>query len=325
MWHEVWESVRSYLIASLVLLFATALAMVAILRRGLAPLAKLAEEASKISLQQWHFHPPQSARAVTELEPLSAALQSTISRLQRSFEQQRRFTSDAAHELKTDLAIIKSSLQLLALRPRSPQDYQRGLDVCLTDTLRLERTVAEMLTLARVESAGPLADTRAADCDLSPILREVVEQFASLAALRKVHVLVDAPPVARVRLREEDARILCTNLFLNALQHSRFGSEVHVFIEDAADATVLRVIDHGDGVPPEALPHVFEPFFRSDASRNRKTGGTGLGLAICKGICDRAGGAITLRSLPGIGTEAEARLPQPLPAPASAAPAFSHA
>jgi signal transduction histidine kinase len=142
-WSEIWEAVRFYSIASLLLLTATGLGMSWLLRRSLAPLGALAEEAARISAQQWQFHPQESARAMVELAPLTNALEATLHRLERSFAQQKRFTSDAAHELKTDLAIAKSSLQLLAMRRRSPEAYVRGLEICLADTERLERTVSE--------------------------------------------------------------------------------------------------------------------------------------------------------------------------------------
>ena len=308
-WSEVIEAVRFYSIASLLLLMATGGAMAWILRRSLAPLAELAGEASRISGQQWQFHAPESARAVTELAPLTAALESALGRLQRSFEQQRRFTSDAAHELKTDVAIAKSSLQLLAMKPRTTEDYAQGLETCITDTLRLERTVAEMLTLARVEHGGVDVSSTAA-LDLSLCLRNVVGQFETFAELRRVHVDVSAADSVLAAVYEEDGRILCSNLLLNALQHSRPNSTVSVRLAGEGGSAVLVVRDHGAGIAPEALPHVFEPFFRGDSSRNRKTGGTGLGLAICKGICDKAGGRIEISSETGAGTQVTATLPR---------------
>ena len=317
LWGEVWEAVRFNALASLVLLTATGIGMTWFLRRSLAPLAELAEEASRISAQRWQFHPRESARAVIELSPLILALEETLRRLQRSFEQQRQFTSDAAHELKTDLAIAKSSLQLLAMRPRSPEEYERGLEVCLADTLRLERTVAEMLTLARVESAEA-SPSPGAGCDLNLHLHTVVAQLASLAELNQVIVRTDAPCRTQVALSEQDARLLCTNLLLNALQHSRPRTEVQARLHRSAGLVTLTIRDQGRGIAPAALAHVFEPFYRGDAARDRRTGGTGLGLSICKGICEKAGGQITISSEPGRGTEVSVRLPTVVAEPVQA-------
>lgn len=310
-WSEVWEAVRFYALASLILLTATGFAMAWFLRRSLAPLAALANEASKISAQQWRFHPQESALAMAELAPLTMALESALKRLQRSFEQQQRFTSDAAHELKTDLATAKSSLQLLAMRRRSPEDYERGLEVCLSDTLRIEQTVMKMLTLARVEydnSDAPPVEGRASS-DLTDSLYEVVHRVENFAELRQVLVTIDTPERTRVGISEENSRLLCTNLLLNALQHSHPSTEVSATLRESGGWITLTIDDRGEGISPESLPHVFEPFYRGDPSRDRRTGGTGLGLAICRGICEKAGGKISIQSRHGEGTKVTVRLP----------------
>src|SRR5215469_5275454 len=125
-WRQVMKTVRFYAIATVLLLAVTGAAMAWFLRRGLAPLKELAEEAGRISAQQWSFHPPESARQTQELAPLNSALEGALGRLQEAFSRQRRFTSNAAHELKTDIAVAKSSLQLLNMRSRTPEEYQQG-------------------------------------------------------------------------------------------------------------------------------------------------------------------------------------------------------
>ena len=309
-WSEIWEAVRFYAVASLVLLATSGIAMTGFLRRSLSPLGELAAEASKISAQQWQFHPRDSARAMIELAPLTEALESAVKRLQRSFEQQRRFTSDAAHELKTDLATAKSSLQLLAMRKRTLEEYGRGLEVCLTDILRIEDTVAKMLTLARVEYAYDRAGVHSGSgSDLTLLLQEGITQLESLAELKQVVVRINSPQRILVAISEQDSRLLCINLLLNALQHSLPRTEVKTEVMKSDGWVRLRIVDQGTGIPAEALPHIFEPFFRQDSSRDRRSGGTGLGLAICKGICERAGGVISIRSELGQGTEVSVRLP----------------
>jgi signal transduction histidine kinase len=112
----------------------------------------------------------------------------------------------------------------------------------------------------------------------------------------------------------EDCSLLLSNLLLNALQHSLPGSAVEVRLAQQADAVEVQIQDHGEGIDPAALPHVFDRFYRGDPSRARATGGTGLGLAICKAITERAGGSIVLASQPGPdlpnqGTTVTVRLP----------------
>ncbi len=134
-WHEVLEAVRFFAVATLVLLSATALLLVWVIRRDLQPIHDLAHAAERITGADWNFTAPESATRTKELRPLAGALEAALSRLQQSFAQQKRFTADAAHELKTDVAIVKSSLQLLSMRMRTAEEYKAGLGRGLT-TLR---------------------------------------------------------------------------------------------------------------------------------------------------------------------------------------------
>lgn len=307
--HDVFKAVRFYASATIVLLILTSVAMIWLLRRDLAPLHQLAGEAEKISARNWIFTAPAAAEETVELAPLAHAIEAALSRLQFSFEQQRRFTSDAAHELKTDVAIAKSSLQLLTMRSRSVAEYQRGLELCLDDCTRLERTVLEMLTLARVEQAPTKRPGEAPGCSLQTCLETGLRQTATFAELRRVHVVPHINGPAWVRLDERDGVLLCSNLLLNALEHSPEDSLVKVELTNDANSVTLTIEDEGEGIAERDLPFIFEPFYRGDPSRNRKSGGTGLGLAICKAICERAGGAVDVRNRQGSGAEALVTLP----------------
>jgi signal transduction histidine kinase len=309
-WREVFEAVRFSVIATLGLLGVTALIMVWLVRRSLAPLHELASQAERASLREGSFEPPESARHTAELKPLAAALESALARLQRSLEQQRRLTNDAAHELKTDLAIAKSSIQLLAMRTRSAAEYQRGLEVCLEDYARLEATVQQMLTLARVEHHDGIDRSTPASCDLRACLEATIHQSRQLAELRQIKVHAGQAEQAIVPIEKRDGLLVCSNLLLNALQHSMPQATVEIGIGYAEGDVILTVRDRGEGLAEEDLPHIFEPFYRGDPSRNRKSGGTGLGLAICKAICERAGGGIRIVNRPGGGAEVIVRLPR---------------
>jgi signal transduction histidine kinase len=309
-WHEVFEAVRFSVIATLGLLGVTALIMVWLVRRSLAPLHELASEAERVSLGEGSFEAPESASDTAELKPLAAAIESALARLQRSLEQQRRLTSDAAHELKTDLAIAKSSMQLLAMRTRTVAEYQQGLGQCLDDYARLEKTVQQMLTLARVEHNDGMDRSMSASCDLRACVEATIQQSRQLAELRQIEVHLGQAEKATVPVEERDGLLLCSNLLLNALQHSLPETTVEIGIGYADGAVILTVRDRGEGFAEEDLPHVFEPFYRGDPSRNRKSGGTGLGLAICKAICERAGGGIRIVNHPGGGAEVTVRLPR---------------
>jgi signal transduction histidine kinase len=320
-WGAIRGAVEFYTVGSLLLLLVTGPLIAWLLHRGLFPLRQLAALSTRISVDEWQFNAPESARTTPELAPLTLALESALERLHRSFDQQRGLVSDSAHELKTAVAVAKSSLQLLNLAPRTQGEYRAGLDRTLTDIERLERLVARMLTLARIESASASsACCPAPGLDFAAVVRSVVCELSSVAALRQVEVCVKVPANSSfpVVLSAEDAALLVSNLLVNALEHSAAGSAVHLRLAriEAPEATwgpggawvEFRIEDQGEGIDPEALPHLFERFYRGDPSRARSTGGAGLGLAICKAVVTRANGTIEMASERGKGTTVVVRL-----------------
>ena len=311
-WHEVLEAIRFFAIATAILIGLTALLMVWLVRRCLSPLHELALQAEGITPKTWQFESPASAMEILELQPLVRALEAALARLQRSFEQQKRFTSDAAHELKTDVAIVKSSLQLLSMRKRTVEEYSRGLALGLDDFTRLEMTVQKMLTLARLEQPSELATREAIQpsCSLGEAIEEAVHQSRSFADLKEVTIVVQIGTTAQVPIDRRDAVLLCSNVLLNALQHSPPRSSVHIEMKVTGGSANLTVRDQGEGIRNEDRLYVFEPFYRGDISRSRKSGGTGLGLSICKAICERAGGSIEISNLTTAGAQVTITLPE---------------
>jgi signal transduction histidine kinase len=309
-WNAVYGAVEFYAAGMLLLVLITGPLIAWVLHRGLEPLRQLAALAGNVSADSWQFSPPPSARETAELAPLTRAIESVLHRLERSFNQQRTFVSDAAHELKTSVAVVKSSLQLVGMRQRTPQEYQAGNQRALADTERIEDLVAKMLTLARFENSVEPAS--GASCNLNECVRNLIAELETLAALRQVHISLHASSAGPcpVPLTAEDCSIVVGNLVMNAIQHSPPQSQVQIRISAQNAHVELTVQDHGEGIDPAALPHVFERFYRGDPSRARQTGGTGLGLAICKAAVEKAGGAIMLSSEPGKGTTASVRLPR---------------
>src|SRR3984885_10499042 len=227
-WGEIWEAVGFYAVTSLGLLAISGMLIFWLLNRGLAPLRELAAEAAGVSVDSWNFVPPQRARTVRELAPLTVALETVLAGLEHAFMQQRRFVGDAAHELKTAVAVLKSSLQLLTLKQRTAAEYEQGIERCQLDCERLEETVAKMLTLARAETTTPSPKMAA---DLAGVLRQVSEQFESMAELKHLRIVLMAEEPVMVDVDPEQLQLLCSNLLLNALQHSPAGSLVQAAVE----------------------------------------------------------------------------------------------
>jgi signal transduction histidine kinase len=301
-WSEIFEAARFYAAVSLTLLCLTAALLILLLRRLLQPIGELAAEASAVTANSLQFKPPPNALRSKELRPLAQALSATIARLRQSFEMEQRFISDAAHELKTAVAVVRSTVQVLAIRPRTKGEYREGLSQILADNARVEDLLARMLTLARLEEGR---GSESATEDMREAVERTLGRVNSYAEAHEVKVCAELTPGLRARISPEGIDTLVSNLVINAVQHSPRGSEVQVNLLPGSadrDAITLEVKDKGAGIAPEALPHIFERFFREDSSRSRQTGGAGLGLAICKSIVDAAGGEIRVRSQPGSGT-----------------------
>lgn len=309
-WRAIFGAVEFYAAGMLLLILITGPLIAWVLHHGLEPLRQLATMAGHVSADQWEFTPPESARQTAELAPLTSALENVLQRLERSFNQQRTFVSDAAHELKTAVAVVKSSLQLVGMRQRTREEYQAGNERALADAERIEELVARMLTLARIENAAP--STGPASFDLNDCIRKSIADLETFAAVREVEVVAADLPAApcTIPLSSDDCMLVVTNLLMNAIQHSPPRSQVESHATILGSWVEFTVEDKGEGIDPAALPHVFERFYRGDPSRARNTGGSGLGLAICKAAVEKSGGTIALSSVPGKGTVATVRFPR---------------
>jgi signal transduction histidine kinase len=263
-------------------------------------LNELAMQAGRVSTDSWQFETPASALGVQELRPIAISIQSLLHGLKMSFDRQKQFTGDAAHELKTSIAILKTRLQLLSMRQRNVEEYEQGMSELLSDLLRMEELTTGMLTLTRIEGDGaePMQSF-----DLCKVVRSMVENLRPMATVKGVTVCVRTEDSSHIQMHLMDAEILCSNLLTNALQHSPERSMMMVSVLANGETVEFRVADCGEGIPAASIEHIFERFFRVDSSRSRRTGGFGLGLAICKGIADRSMATIVVTSEVGRGTE----------------------
>ncbi len=299
--HEILEAARFYLITIALSAMLTVVFVAGLLRRLLRPLSELAEAAAHLSAPALDFKAPRSALQTRELRPLTNVLSESVGRLRESFVREHRFVGDAAHELKTAIAVVRSSVQVLMLKSRTEEEYRSGLDRVLEDTQRVEALITQMLQLARLEEVSSEGSKMS---DLGKIAHEVAGLLRPIANDRGLHVNLDLSTDLHVCLSPESAEILISNLLLNAIQHSKPASPISMSVrKNESGGVCLEVEDRGVGIGSEALPHIFERFYREDTSRSRETGGTGLGLAICKSIVEAAGGRIEVESVRGVGTK----------------------
>ncbi len=298
-------------LTSLLLLLAANSMAIWSIRRGLSPLHELAMQANAISVHHWDFRPSSRPRLARELSPLVQAIETVLARLKQSFRQQRDFTNDAAHELKTSVAIVKSTLQSLLHRPRTQREYETGLQGLLEDCGRLEDLLDRMLRLARIEQLQENGvQTKLATTELSSTCEAAISRIAAMAEERNVTLAFENSPSVHILADPEDLELIWLNLLENAVQYSPPGSIVKMRVELVGEAMAqISVVDSGPGIPPAELTHIFERFRRGDPSRARSTGGFGLGLAICKALVDAYGGRIEAINLPDRGMEMRVQFP----------------
>ncbi|HET7293335.1 MAG TPA: heavy metal sensor histidine kinase [Vicinamibacteria bacterium] len=269
-------------------------------RRSLGPLARMAENARRITAEQLHERLPVE-RSSAELDQLGEAFNETLARLERSFDQLRRFTADASHELRTPLTALRSVGEVGLRSARSEDEYREVIGSMLEEVDRLSRLADELLMLARAEAGG--ARLRLEPVDLAALAREMVESLAVLAEERRQ--LLEARDEGWPLVVQGDRLALrqaLLNLVDNAIKYAPEGSCVTVATKAGAGGATLEVRDEGPGIPAEHRERIFERFYRIDKSRSREMGGAGLGLSLVKWAAEAHGGRVELETAEGGGS-----------------------
>jgi heavy metal sensor kinase len=247
------------------------------------------------------------AETDTELGQLARVLNGTFARLEAAFERQQQFTADAAHELRTPLAVLISEAQVTLARERTPDEYRNALQVTLDTAQQMRRLAESLLELARFDARKePLKQE---PFDLATVVRECSNLICPLAETRgiRLHCCTESVPCIGDAARMAQ---VVTNLLSNAIEYNRPQGEVRVEVRRQDGSAVLTVADTGEGISAESLPRIFERFHRTDTSRS-DNGHAGLGLAICKTIVDAHDGDIEVRSSLEDGTTFVVHLPIP--------------
>lgn len=275
--------------------------------RAIRPIADISAAASRISAGNLSER-INAEETENEFGRLTAVLNSTFSRLEAAFNQQKDFVSDASHELRTPLAVLISEAQTTLARERSAAEYRETVESCLQAAQQMRRLADSLLELARLDS-GEEKLTREV-FDVSAVVRECVEFVRPLAEARHLKIHCDLVPAPCLGDPQRISQVV-TNLLSNATHYNRDGGEIRVSAHVGKDQVSVTVADTGEGIPAAALPHLFERFYRVDKSRSRSSGGAGLGLAISKAIVDAHGGALRVSSEVGVGSSFTLELPRP--------------
>ena len=242
-----------------------------------------------------------------ELEELNRAFNDLLSRLQESFERQRRFTGDASHQLRTPLTAMLGQMEVCLRRERSPEEYRQALAVVHQQAQQLRHIVEMLLFLARADGEARLPDLET--IDLAAWLDEYRQRWAGHP--READMQVESWPHGPVPVQVQPPLLaqLLDNLVDNACKYSAADSPITLRLVRDAGKARLSVEDAGPGIAAVDLPHVFEPFYRSAEMRKRGTAGVGLGLAVAQRIATAFAGRLMVHSEPGQTTRFTLELP----------------
>jgi heavy metal sensor kinase len=299
LWQRFWQAVIG-LVAGLP--FALGLAGVAgyfLARRALSPIERMARRAHEINAERLDAR-LDVENPNDELGLLAQAFNETLTRLQRSFDQLRQFTSDASHELRTPLTAIRSVGEVGLQKPSGGDHYREVIGSMLEESSRLSRLVESLLTIARAD-ASQIRLERAPVAILS-LVREAASLIEVLAEEKNQELLVEGTDPAQVQADNVILRQVLMNLLDNAIKYSPAGESIWIRVRRFDDHTVaVEVQDRGPGISPEHKDKVFDRFYRVDEARSREVGGAGLGLSIAKWGAEIHGGRLELHSPAGAG------------------------
>lgn len=268
-------------------------------RRALSPVADMTDKARSITADRLH-----ERLAVDnpddELGRLARVFNDAFARLERSFEQLKRFTADASHELRTPLTSIRSVGEVALRDEGDPRAYRETIGSMLEEVNRLTHLVDSLLVLSRAD-AGPLKLDRSR-VDLCELVRETADDLSVLAEEKSQTVSIHADESVTASADRMILRHAVLNLLDNAIKYSPADGLIHITVRGDSGHAAISIRDNGPGIPASDHQRIFDRFYRLDKARSRELGGSGLGLSIAKWAVEAHGGRIELQSEPGKGS-----------------------
>jgi heavy metal sensor kinase len=275
---------------------------------GLAPLARFAAATRTIDVRNLEQRLPVRGTG-DELDEVAMAFNDTLARLERAVREMRQFSTALAHELRTPLAALRGEIEM-SLRQLQAPEQQRRLASQLEEIDRLKRLISQLLTLARAE-AGDIALVPV-EVDVRGLTAVLVDQLEPVAQAKKIDLRFDGTgDVAEAIVWGDHGWLerLVLNLLDNSIKFTPEGGCVTARVWRDEQYAHIEVDDNGSGISAEALPHIYEPFFRGDPARTPGTEGAGLGLSLVKWIVDRHHGRLDVRTAAGAGATFSVKLP----------------
>jgi len=307
----LYSRLNDLLLASLLVLplvlAAAGLAGYGLARRALNPIEQMARRAQEIGPDKLHARLPNDDKD-DELGQLARVFNGTLARLERAFEQLRRFTSDASHELRTPLAMIRSVGEVGLQKDGTRAEYRDIVGSMLEEVNRLTSLIDNLMTISRADSGHIQIQTTVVL--VMSLAREAAGLLEVLMEEKSLRFVLEGDRDAGVEGDRLFLRQALVNILHNAVKYSPVGERISMRVRKAGgDQVTVEVQDHGPGIPLEDQARVFDRFYRVDKARWRESGGAGLGLSIAKWAVEAHGGKITLDSMPHHGCTFRITLP----------------
>ena len=277
-----------------------------LVRRALAPVERITRAAERITQHNMSERLPVTNTG-DELERLSISLNRMIARLDDAFQNSKRFVADASHELRTPLTILRGELESMTEDGRLDVEWRERAASLLEETEQLSKIVEQLFTLSRLDAGE--AQTEWSRFDLAELARSTAEQMNLLAEDKGISITCEAGPPVTVEGDATRLKQVVVNLLDNAIKYTPKDGAIQLRIRAVNGHAILEVEDNGIGIAADALPHVFERFFRVDQARSDDSEGAGLGLSIVKSICTAHGAEVDVVSVPQMGTRFRVKLP----------------
>ena len=284
-------------IAPLILIFST-IGGYFIIYKSFAPIEKVLSDLKKITsstLSQRLF----DSKNNDEINMLAKEINSLLERLESSFEKINQFSSDASHELKTPLTIIRGEIEVALRKDRTAKEYKEILQSSLNEVLIIQQTIDDLLFLAKNEHSAALITE---DVYLDEISLESIEDLKPLSSEKSITITPVLTDLVQIKGSNKLIKIAVKNILKNAIQYSFNNSSIDIINYLSDDYAAIVVQDYGIGIAKEDQEKIFEKFYRTDKSRNKYSGGTGLGMSLVEKIIKLHKGEIKIQSSPNKGT-----------------------
>ena len=305
------ESMLNHLFLQLALGLPLAVGIVTVggfllVHRALRPVERITHAAEQITQMNLSERLPVT-RSGDELERLSVALNRMIARLDVAFQNSKRFAADASHDLRTPLTILRGELESLVEDPQQNEELRGRLASLLEESIHLSKIVEQLFTLTQLDSGESRTEWKR--FDLAELARTTADQMCLLAEDKQIALTCAADQPVCVQGDRSRIKQVIVNLLDNAIKYTPSQGRVQVRVDGGNGQAVLEVADSGIGIPPDALPHVFERFYRVDKTRSAEAESAGLGLSIVKSICAAHGAEVEAFSMPNAGSRFTVKLP----------------